>query len=351
MATFNKSYPTKQTVSYSTYEPTKLEFGPLGDHPNNNAQKLAMIRYKTDPYTQSLCQIQSHNIVLFTYGIPRAGPYYPTDDKRAFIKIPEDVNDPKSVLFFNKMAETDALLESAKVKNQLFGDEKKAAFYKYQPIVRTAEQLEEDDDNNANTKKTSMGPRPRYMKVKIDLNWDTKEVTSKCFIKNGTKREQVTDVKTVDDLARYARYKSTICVLMIMNKLYASKAKVNGETKKYGVTFKLSQIVCDPPSSANNEQNDGDAFLDDDVGSHLNEYMSNVKISRTETDASPNLNQTSVKIQLSNDLDNDQEEGSEDDGSEDAQVVETVVKPAPVVATPVQTSKPTTGRRTTVKKN
>lgn len=349
-----QSIPTKQTVSYKSFDTSKLEVGQLADHQNNTAQKLAMFKYKTDPYSDSLCQIQTPNIKLFTYGIPKAGPYYPTDEKRGFIKIPEDVNDPNSVLFFSKMSEIDTFLESTKIKNQLFGDEKKAAFYKYQPIVRTAEQVEEDDDNNPkNNNKKDYGPRPRYIKVKVDFDWTTKEVKSKCYVKDANgKREPINDIKTLDDLAKYVRYRSTICVVMMMNKLYASKAKVNGESKKYGATFKLSQVVCEPQTAYKQEQGD-DAFIDDDDSTNGNEYISNIKISKDTIDNDhPSLNLNSVKVQLTSDLDknqddDDNDDNDDDDDDDDTNVVEEV-KPVPVVQvapTPAPAPVKTTAKR------
>ncbi len=322
---------TKQTISYSNFDVNKLVVQPLEDNKLNTAQKLAMVRYKHDQYSEGLCQIQSHNCKLFTYGIPRAGPYYATDKARAFVKVPEDVNDPKSVTFFNKLESIDTLMQSTEFKKKLFGSDKVANLYKYQPIVRVAEEREDDDEEVVEqTPKKNYGPRPRYMKVKVDLDWESSAVKTKCFVKDETgARIPVTDVSTLDELNKYVRYQSTICMVMILNKVYASKAKVNGESKKYGATFKLSQVVCEPPSNSYSGQ-DEDAFIDDEDNST---QLSGLKINTDEDDdvQTLTLNESSVKVNLASALDNEEEDEEDEDEEEDE---EEVIEAPKVVAAP-----------------
>ena len=325
---------TKQTISYSNFDVNKLLVQPLEDNKLNTAQKLAMVRYKHDQYSEGLCQIQSHNCKLFTYGIPRAGPYYATDKARAFVKVPEDVNDPKSVTFFNKLELIDTLMQTTEFKKKLFGSDKVANLYKYQPIVRVAEEREDEDADDAVDKapKKNYGPRPRYMKVKVDLDWETSNVKTKCFVKDDSgARVPVTDITTLDELNKYVRYQSTICMVMILNKVYASKAKVNGESKKYGATFKLSQVVCELPTSSYSGQ-DEDAFIDDeDNSTQLSGLKINAVEEEDEDEPTVTLNESSVKVNLASALDDEDEDEDEDEDDEGEEVVETprvVIQPA-----------------------
>lgn len=328
----------KQTVSYSNFDASKLIVQTLEDNKLNTAQKLSMVRYKYDQYSDNLCQIQSHNCKLFTYGIPRAGPYYTSDKQRAFIKIPEDVNDPKSVLFFKKLEEIDEFMQSPEVKKKLFGSEKVANAYKYQPIVRVPEERDDVDDLDDNeTKKKNNIPGPRYMKVKIDLDWETGNIKSKCYVKDeNNKRVQIDGITTLDEFNKYVRYMSHICMVMIMNKIYATKAKVNGESRKYGPTFKLSGVVCEPPANGYADQGE-DAFIDDEDEEGTTQ-LSGVKITADEDDDTPiSLNESSVNVNLANALDGD--EVNDDDDSQ-----EVVEEPVKVVAQPVAAPKVTAKR-------
>lgn len=358
MASFSNSYKNmnktaqrpKATIKYSDLNTNNLNVLALEDNKLNTAQKLAMVRYKHDKYNEDICQIQSPSIKLFTYGIPREGKWYPNDKTRAFIKVPEDATDPKCMAFFSKLDEIDTMFQTSEFKVKLFGSEKVANNYKYQPIVRIPEEREDEDD--AAPKKDAV-PRPRFMKVKVDLDWETSKVKSKCMIKDAEgKRVPVTDIETLDDLAKYVRYRSNICMVLIANKVYASKAKVGGESKKYGITFKLSQVVCEPPTQASNDY-DEDKFIDDeDVGTR---QFNNLSITVGDDNDDNNLYQNTIKLDLKTDIakiknaldkqdededddeDNEDEEDEDDEGEEsEEEVVETI---------PVKATKASVGRK------
>jgi len=321
----NTSAQQSNTISYKAFDVKKLQVQPLEDTKFNNAQKLAFIRY-----LGGNCQMQTHKITLYSGGVPQAGPYYATDKARAFCKITEDVNDPNSVLFFKQMETVDIELNSQEFKNKLFGSAKAAQAYSYQPIVRTPEQP--DDDESVNDKKKK-GPYPRFIKFKIDLHWETGVVQTKFFQKDGSgKRIPVPDVRTVDDVAKQLGWKSSFVAVIIMNKLYASKNKV-GDSKKYGVTFKMSNVSCEQPLYKPKSEFDGDAFIEEDDTTAL----SNIKISTIEDDI------VSVKVDakptnaFAQALDGDDDEGEgEDEEDEDEDEVVEEVKPAHV---PVQAAK------------
>ena len=335
----NTSAQQSNTISYKAFDVKKLQVQALEDTKFNNAQKLAFIRY-----LGGNCQMQTHKITLNSGGVPQAGPYYATDKARAFCKITEDVNDPNSVLFFKQMETVDAELSSQEFKNKLFGSAKAAQAYSYQPIVRTPEQPEDDDSVNDKKKK---GPYPRFIKFKIDLHWETGVVQTKCFQKDASgKRVPVPDIRTVDDVAKLLCWKSSFVAVIIMNKLYASKNKV-GDSKKYGVTFKMSNISCEQSLFKPKSEFDGDAFIEEDDANTL----SNVRISTIEDDVVTVKvdNKTSNAFAQALDAEEDEEDEEEDEGEEEDEVVEevkTTPAPAPVqAAKPVQVAKPSVARQ------
>jgi hypothetical protein len=352
----NRQYQnrSKATIKYSDFDYTKLIINQVEDNKLNPAQKLTIPKIKQDQYGDSLVQIQTHPIYFFTYGIPKEGTYYKDDASRSFVKIPEDINDPKSVDFFNRMEQVDKFMVSPEGKKKVFGSEKIANNYVYQPIVRVPENKEEEeedeDDNNKQKAKKQNNvknldiPRPRYMKVKIDLDWETKAIKTKILNKDEDgKRVPVQGVSTLDDVIKYIRYKSTSTFVIMMNKIYASKNKL-GDSKKYGIGFKLVQSLSEPPNE-NNYSNDEDAFIDDeDIG--FSQQLSSVKI--IEQVEHNDMSSSVVKVNLQNALDatgnenededeNDEEDDEEDDEN-DEEEEDTVIPPKK--STEVKTANP-----------
>ncbi len=58
-----------------------FQVGRLEDSSTVSSQKIAWINYET---SKKKLHIQTPAFFTETYGIPRAGPYYPTDKSRAF---------------------------------------------------------------------------------------------------------------------------------------------------------------------------------------------------------------------------------------------------------------------------
>jgi hypothetical protein len=350
---------SKPTIRYSDFKLEKLVINQVEDNKLNAGQRISIPKYKLDSYGDSLVQIQTPPITIFTYGIPKPGAYYKDDAARSFVKIPEDVNDPSSVALFKWGESIDKYMTSAEGKKKIFGSEKVANNYTYQPIVRTpedkSEEDEDEDDENTNPNKKKqtkqdkdLGPRPRYMKLKIDLDWETKNIKTKVLVKNDEgKREAVEGIVSLDDINKYIRYKSTNTFVFMWNKIYASKNKL-GDSKKYGAGFKITQALCEKPSDSK-YINDEDAFIDDEE--FMEHTLSSVKIT---VNNDTNITESSVKVDLGKQqintsvLDNDEED--EEDQEDDDQEEEEEEDDEPVVQTktPVVQTKPA-GRRSSNK--
>jgi len=227
-----------RTIRYSDLNTANLHVSEYKDTTYNTSQKYAYVNYSNSPL-----QIQSPDIKLTHYGIPRYNPkHHKTQRERMFIKIPENVNDEKCAQFFQKLEEIDEWFDSEDYKDSMFG--KHAKLYKYIPIVRTP-QVEEDEDEDSN--KGAPKAKPRYIKLKIDSDYETNNVLTKCFVKEGSERIPCVDIVTVDDLLKYVRFQSTIKFLVLLNRTYMSKNKLgNSSFRNYGVILKLVQVICDP---------------------------------------------------------------------------------------------------------
>ena len=113
-------------------------------------------------------------------------------------------------------------------------------------MLRSVIVEDDDEGDEVEDKRKEKNAKPRYIKVKIDNDYETNNVLTKCFVKDGNERIQVADIVTVDDLMKYVRYNSHVRVLLSVVKTDMSKNKLgNSEYKNYGVTIKLSQVLCD----------------------------------------------------------------------------------------------------------
>ena len=206
----------------------------------------------------------NRQIYYYSHGIPKEDPKcHKTDKDRLCFKIPEDVNNQKCIEFFKKMESIDAYFGSDAFKTSKIG--RSAKYYKYIPIVRHVIVEDDDEGDEVEDKRKEKNAKPRYIKVKIDNDYETSNVLTKCFVKDGNERIQVADIVTVDDLMKYVRYNSHVRVLISVVKTYTSKNKLgNSEYKNYGVTIKLSQVLCDPRPIQINAGNDKCSIVESD---------------------------------------------------------------------------------------
>lgn len=240
------------TILHSKFDPKCVTFTALEENSRVTSQKIAYVRYKTGS-SDVMLQIQTPKINLFTYGIPMLGQYYPDDKSRSFIKLPFDETVDEIKGFYEKLVELDNIMKSPEMKRKIFGSDKVAEAYHYQEIVREPENDMEDEGATF---------KPKYMKLKIDTDYNTGDVKTRIMVKEDSGRKKLDDVKTITDLTKYIRYKSNVRMVVTINKLYATRAKV-GDKKKYGLTFKILQVECEAPVNKMS-QYDTDAFVDDD---------------------------------------------------------------------------------------
>lgn len=327
------------TTKYTDLVQTGYKVSQFEDKEFSPSQRLASITYLTNG-SEGQLQIQGPKLQLFNGGIPNPHPqYYPTDDKRMFVKVPEDPRDPACLAFFAKLEELDNYMQTDAVKTILFGKLTIANQYAYQPIVRTSEddseELDEDGNPVVQTQKTN---KPRFMKVKIPINFKSKKIDTKIFTSDADgKRTRVPEeeINTIDDVKKYVRYLSYITPIIVAQKVYQQKTKKDkNDVKKYGVTFKLHQVVCLPYQGGAARDPNKDDFVDDD-----NTYqLSSVQIVAGEDNT--------VTVNMNEDDNNDLDNNDFDHNVEDEPVHNTVNEPLPtpvVVQTPppvVATTKP-----------
>lgn len=311
-------------VKYNNLDVSKISVSKLEDNDRVQSQKLSYVRY-VDGEKNDQFMLQTPEIVLTTYGIPKHhDKWYPSDDKRSFIKVPLDDSTESIKLLKQKLMEIDALYGSEEFRKKTFGD-KFADKYEYVSIVREPQEAEEDEES-ANKKKDEKKkldiPKPFYFKVKLDTEWQTNKILTKVFVKSSEGRQEVTEdqLTCIDDLHQLVNYRSTVRMIVMFNKFYAMKNAPGGSKKKYGFTIKVKQIETQPyivSKKANN--NTSDAFIDDDDDLELLKKTSNYQPTETIS------RNTKVSSLLDN---NSEEEVKLDDKKQDKSSKKQETKPS-----------------------
>ncbi len=240
------------TVKYSDFDLDKLTFTTPEENKKipeiTKYQLMSMPTYtvaKDDSTESSLPTIQGPWIHLDYYGVPskndkdgkprlNQAKQPLTDRERGKLKVPFNMDDPASKALYELLTSVDKKCEAS--KEELFGDKKKAAGYRYQPIVRKApEDLDAPEDAE---------PKPDYFVIKFDFDIKTGDVKSKLYLNEDGDRTEVT-VKTLDDVTKHLRYKCEFRPIFTFNKLYSTKAVTDGK-RSYGLGLKLKMVEVKP---------------------------------------------------------------------------------------------------------
>lgn len=309
------------TIKFNKFQPSMVNFTDLEENKRSKGQKIAYVRYgDKQPF------LQTPEIQLETYGIPRAGEYYKEDSQRSFIKVPLNEEFSTDVkLFKQKLEQLDTIMDSDQMREKIFGSKKSAKGWVYQPLVResmqqTIEDSDSDSDEEGTKASTSAQFRPPYFKAKLKTNYESGDVETVVYKKdNGNRSKQ--KVKTLTDLESLVTYRSTIRLVVMPNKLWAMK---NMQGKKYGLALKITHLEVEPITrSSIRDYVEGDAFVDsDDEGEVTHDLSKEETLSEDESD---NESQTLNTKSLGNDLDDDSDDDDDDDSDSDSEE-EPVVK-------------------------
>jgi hypothetical protein len=264
---------------------------------------------------------------LFTYGIPRQGPNFETDDKRAHIRIPFDEENEDHLKLMTFLQQVDEYLGSDEFKQQNFG--KKANKYKYSPIVRIPEE-EEDDDGNV-VKKAP------FFKVKIKLSWPDKVVETNVYSveeyeedgKKKWKTKETLECKTIDDIASHVKYLSSIRPIIRPFKVWALNAKV--PEPKYGLMFKVEKVQVQETGTGNKSYKDyyqaeNDAFLSDSEDEKL-ESKVELNLGKTVSESKQESVSEDKDVKLKKKAPPSDSSDSDSDSDSDSESEEEEVKP------------------------
>jgi len=254
------------TISYKTFNVELLKLSV----PEENKQMPDMTMYQLMSWPRYHKdgkdvnpQIQGPWMNLYTYGIggkndkngqpiTNQSGMPLTDRERGKIKIPLNKDDADCVKLFELIAEIDKMAENEREK--LWGDKKKAAAYKYQPMIR---QAAEDPDAPANTPK-----KPDYITVKFDFDNASGNIKTKVYQNADGDRTEL-NTPNLDEVTKYIKYKCDFRPVIALSKLFAAKAADDSGKRKYGFGLKMKHIEVKPSQMSAQDQDDN-AFVDDE---------------------------------------------------------------------------------------
>jgi hypothetical protein len=258
---------TEVVIKYSDLDASRISSTDLEENDRSKGQKIAYPRYDHPTLgPDQRIYIQFPHVKLVTYGVPRAGEYYQTENARAFIKLPLDLALPEVQTLVEKMKAIDAHFSSQEFAEKLLG--KKWNKYTYQSIFREVI-VDEDDDQKSKPKgKYEAKPKYPYMKLKLDTEYDTDKVITKTYrtdtINGEKKRTEVSPFENLDDFTKLVSWQSTIRPIAMMTKFWVQP--ITNKNPSWGVTFKVKKMEVEPAqkSSGSNSFMNSDAFLDSD---------------------------------------------------------------------------------------
>jgi hypothetical protein len=252
------SQKTESLVLYNELQVERITFSVLKDQKSDDEQ-VAFPKYNHPELGENQhLLIQFPWIKISAHGVPTLGKYYKADEDRDFIKIPLDTNIPESAKLIEVLKNMDAHFSSEEFASKFLGSKWKK--YKYIPIFRIQNSEEDDDD-----KKKDEKVKVPYMKLKVSIDNETKEVNTAVFkseMEDQKRKRTLLNIKTMTDFADIVSYLSNIRPIIRGAKLWTMSSK-----KEWGITFKIIKIEVEPTSKKNSTYKqfmNSDAFLDSD---------------------------------------------------------------------------------------
>jgi hypothetical protein len=311
------------TLEHTKFNPKQLTFTELEENSRSKGQLIAYPRYIPEGANEEKALfIQSPWITLYTYGVPRLGEYYKTDQDRLHLKVPLNLDNPDVFQFASKLKETDSINSSEEVMKKSLG--KKYKKYSWVNIFREGQvnNNDDDDDDDEDDKEEKKAPsqpqqlRPPYLKVKLDLTYPENKIKTQVFISvidSKTKkrvRTLVENINNIDDFAKHVKYLSNVRLIIKPVKKWA-----HAPTKKdpqCGIIFKLIKIEVEPPknsSSIYKQIYEKDNFIDSDDEDQVilkkvpyklkNKEATDIKINDYDNDSSEELTLVNERVLIS----------------------------------------------------
>ncbi|AYV78675.1 MAG: hypothetical protein Edafosvirus24_1, partial [Edafosvirus sp.] len=224
------------------------------DNERSKGQYIAYPRYKYGGEESSLV-FKTGEITIKQGGFPRIDDYHKTDEDRDYFRLNLDPEQPacKELETMCKQIDKEVLSKKKEILSFMKGNGKEkdkdlSDLFEYSAIVREPEDADVVVEKPSKDKKKSSESvkqkerKMPYIKVKLDIDFTTKDVATKVFMKNEEKELVKCDVSNVNKFGEHLTWQSTAKFIIMANKLWISKNKDTSGKRKFGVTFKCIQI-------------------------------------------------------------------------------------------------------------
>lgn len=252
-----------QTTYYKDFKPEDLEFTTPEENSRSKNQLIGYVRHKNGQLL-----LKTDFIKLTSGGVPRQDDYHPSDDKRRYMRVPENEDSQE---LFNTLRKIDESLGSEATKKRFFGS--KAKKYNYVPIVR--EPLVDEEEDSVDSPK-----KPTYIKLTFATSYPDGNITTNVFWnKEDGNPPEKQDVNTPDEAMKAVPYLSTNRFIISPVKTWAQQPKM--KDPQYGVTFKIIQVESKHQSSGGglNQFLNSNAFIGDEETSPVEQVFQKQSVS------------------------------------------------------------------------
>lgn len=288
------------------------------------------------------------DIKLTTYGITKLGEYAKTDSDRQYIKVPLDESQESCRDLEKFCDELDDWVENN--KKEIFKEsktlEKMIDKYEFQKLVK--EPNVDEDKLDKNGKKVF---KPKYIKFKIDADFNTAIIKSVFFLKkvdeNGKKTVTKLNVKTMSDLDDYIKWNTTVKIIGSVAKMWFSKS-ADAKTKKrdFGLALKIKQCEIIDNGTSKSQQSNFNQYAFGDEGE-------DIEVNNDDLEKDDKLEKEDSISNKKEENDNEEEENEEEDDDEeddDEEDEEDEEEDKPAPPPKVEAKKTTPAKKNTGKK-
>jgi len=309
------------------------------DNERSKGQYIAYPRYKYGG--EENCYVfKTGDITINQGGFPRIDDYHKTDEERDYFRLNLDPDQAPCKELETMCRQIDKEVLSKKKEILSFmkvGGKDLSELYEYSAIVREPEdsvviEKPKDKKKGGNDKESKPAEKKmNYIKVKLDIDFHSKEIVTKVFMKNEDKELVKCDVTNVNKFADHLTWKSTAKFIIMANKLWIAKNKDTSGKRKFGVSFKCIQIDIvkhSEKSGGGGMRNKfADYAFDDDEETDTKQSKPSTKDSDDEDDKKPSKKESTPKAKVKTNDKKKEETDSESD-EEDKKPVKSS-KPAP----------------------
>lgn len=333
----NKSPADKKTPIYR-YNKINFKNLEITELKTDSSQPIAFINYNDETLNSSTRMlVQTGKIKLTGHGIPKLDKadsktnYYPTDDKREFIKIPLDSNQQSCVELRKHLELADEWAGSDEMRKKLFG--KKANKYQYSPCIKTPQTFnDEDEDESDKKKEKSKYPIIDYVKMKFNISIENNSRINRTkLVKVSDNKKTTVEANTITEIANQIHFLSEIKCIFHYMKIWANKTPGQGATKiMYGLGFKIMSIeftpginkMLDPDDLEFSSDKEEDIKVDDDDEvKKITKKVNKVKIQEDNSDDEKVKKGGKKEVKKSNKVKIQENDSEDEDFSEEIKEV------------------------------